>query len=97
VAVGDVVSAFSTAVGAGSFVDIQPSGTLEWVIHNIYHENDAALQWYDGTNSIEFDIVTGAHAWVKQNFHVTNSRRIRIRNAAGSSQDIGYDGIVTHT
>jgi len=96
-ALGDVKSALSVAVASGGFLDIQPPSTEEWVIHNVYHENDVALQWYDGTNVIEFDLSFGAGVYAKFNFHVLNARRIRIRNAAGVAQDLGYDGILTHT
>ena len=95
-AVGDVVSAISS-VAAGEYLDLQPSGTVEWVIHNIYHEYDVQIEFYDGSNSLIFDTDTGAGAYARFAFHCTNSRRIRVKNTHGTAAKlIGYDGIVTH-
>jgi nicotinic acid phosphoribosyltransferase len=94
-AVGDVFSGLSS-VAAGDYLDIQPSGTVEAVIHNIYHASDIQLEFYDGTNSLIFDTDTGAGVYAKYAFHVTNGLRIRVKNISASSQLIGYDGIVTH-
>jgi len=94
-AVGDVVNEI-TSIAAGAYLDLQPSGTIEWVIHNIYHESDIQLEYYDGTNSLVFDTDAGAGVYAKFAFHCTNAHRIRVKNAAGTAKLIGYDGIVTH-
>ena len=93
-AIGDVFSGISSIV-AGAYLDIQPTGTVEAVIHNIYHDGGIQLEFYDGTNSLVFDTVVGDGVYTRYNFHVTNTRRIRVKNTASTTQLIGYDGIQT--
>jgi hypothetical protein len=96
-AVGDVYSGL-TSVAASSYLDIQPTGTVEVVIHNIYHEYDIQLEFYNGTNSCVFDTETGAGVYARYAFHCTNARRIRVKNNdTANARLIGYDGVVTHT
>lgn len=95
-AILDVASGLSS-VAASGYLDIQPSGTVEWVIHNIYHESDIQLEYYDGSLSCIFDTDPGAGVYAKYAFHCTSARRIRVKNTAASAKLIGYDGIVTHT
>jgi hypothetical protein len=96
-AVGDVYSGLSS-IAAGAYLDIQPTGTVEAVIHNIYHEYDVQLELYDGTNSLVFDTDAGSGIYAKYAFHVKNALRIRVKNThATLAKLIGYDGVVTHT
>jgi hypothetical protein len=93
-AVGDVFSGISSIAAAG-FLDIQPAAGVEVVIHNIYHESDIQLEFYDGTNSVIFDTDPGAGIYAKYAFHVTNAKRIRVKNTAAAAKLIGYDGVQT--
>jgi len=93
-AVGDVFSGLSSIAAAG-YLDIQPVAGVEVVIHNIYHESDVQIEFYDGTNSLIFDTDTGAGIYAKYAFHVTNAIRIRVKNTNAAAKLIGYDGIVT--
>jgi len=93
-AVGDVFSGLSSITAAG-YLDIQPSAGVEVVIHNIYHESDVQIEFYDGTNSCVFDTDAGAGVYAKYAFHVTNARRIRVKNTAATAKLIGYDGVQT--
>jgi hypothetical protein len=93
-AVGDVFNGLSSVAAAG-YLDIQPSSGVEAVIHNIYHENDVQLEFYDGTNSLIFDTDSGAGVYAKYAFHVTNAKRIRVKNTAATSKLIGYCGVQT--
>jgi len=95
-AVGDVKSGISSIAAAG-YLDIQPTGTEEWVVHNIFHESDVQLEFYDGINNLIFDTDAGAGVYAKYAFHVTNAKRIRVKNTAATAKLIGYDGICTHT
>ncbi len=96
-AVGDVAKNLQS-VAAGAYLDIQPSGTVEWVIHNIYHEYDVTIEVYDGSNSLIFDSDLGSGVYAKYAFHCTNSQRIRVKNThVSAAKLIGFDGIVTHT
>jgi hypothetical protein len=95
-AVGDITSGLQS-IGALSYLDIQPSGTAEWVIHNIYHEYDIQIEYYDGSNSCVFDTDSGAGVYGRWAFHCSNARRIRVKNTHASlSKLIAYDGIITH-
>jgi len=91
-AVGDVKSGLSS-VNASAYLDIQPPSGEEWVIHNIFHESDVQLEFYDGTNALVFDTDTGAGVYAKYAFHVTNTRRVRVKNTATTPKLIGYDGV----
>jgi hypothetical protein len=93
-AVGDVFNGLSSVAAAG-YLDIQPSAGVEAVIHNIYHESDVQMEFYDGTNSLIFDTDAGAGVYAKYAFHVTNARRIRVKNTAATAKLIGYDGVQT--
>jgi hypothetical protein len=93
-AVGDVFSGLSSIAAAG-YLDIQPSSGVEAVIHNIYHESDVQIEFYDGTNSLIFDTDTGAGVYAKYAFHVTNAKRIRVKNTAATAKLVGYDGVQT--
>jgi hypothetical protein len=93
-AVGDVFSGLSS-VNAESYLDIQPSSGVEAVIHNIYHEGDVQIEFFDGTNSLVFDTDAGAGVYAKYAFHVTNTRRIRVKNTATTAKLIGFDGVIS--
>jgi hypothetical protein len=97
-AVGDVVSGESITLANNGYLDILPSGTLEWVIHNIYHNNTIQIEYYDGTNSIIFDTDSGQGVYARYAFHCSaiTSYRIRVKNTSGVAANIAYDGIVTH-
>ncbi len=95
-AVGDVVSDISASVAAASYATIQPAGTVEWCINNIYHEDAVSFEFYDGTNSIIFDTDTAAGV-LRGPFRVTNANYLRVRNDHASvAKDIAYDGVITH-
>jgi len=93
-AVGDAVVA-NSSVSASSTLDIQPGSGVEWLVHNIQHEDDVEIQWYDGTNVIASQRFLGAGK-EPMGVRVTNSIRLRVKNLnTGSSKRIGYDGVVT--
>jgi len=93
-AIGDVVSGLSS-VAADGFLDIRPGAGEEWVIHNIYHEDAVELSFYDGSNTITFDVDTGPGVWAWMEYHCNNTRRLRVKNIATASKLIGYDGVQT--
>ena len=93
-AVGDVVSAVNSVLTV-AFLDIQPGAGVEWVIHNIYHEADVTVEYFDGTNSVVFYTGTVAGALTKHAFHVNNTRRVRVKNTNAATKLIAYDGIIT--
>ena len=83
------------SIADDAYLDIQPAASHEAVIHNIYYENDVELYRYDGSNSILFHSETGSGVLAMYAFHVTNTDRIRVKNVAGSTKLIGYDGVYT--
>jgi hypothetical protein len=92
--VGDAVAS-NSSVAAESYLDIQPSSGVEWIITNIHHEDDIELSWYNGTNDIITQRFLGSGR-EPVSIHATNSNRPRVKNLnAGSAKRIGYDGIQT--
>lgn len=85
-----------TSIAAGAYMDILPTGTEEWVIHNIYHEAEAALYYYDGTNNLLIDTDAAGGAWLGYAFHCNATHRIRVKNNNVGAKLIGYDGVLTH-
>jgi len=93
-AVGDVVSNIAS-VNAAAYLDLQPASGVEWVIHNIHHEDQVEIYFYDGTNSVLVDVDGGQGSWTGQFYHCTNSKYYRVKNTAAAAKLIGYDGIQT--
>lgn len=96
-AVGDVFQVGPTSVSSGSWLDVQPGSGVEWVIHNVYVPAGVPVdfEYYDGTNIITFDTDSVDGSRYNQNWHATNTKRVRIQNNHGSSQFLAADGIVT--
>lgn len=94
-AAGDAVVGLSAGVTNGSFVEVQPSAGVEWVIHNVYCEGAFELYWYDGTNTIKIATEAAVPWYANLQVHVTNGKWLRIKNTSGSTLDFGYDGMVT--
>ncbi len=96
-AAGDVFQEGPTSTNNDAFLDIQPAGTIEWVIHNVYVPLgvDVEFEYYDGSILIKFDedAVDGTRFMV--NWHVTNGTRVRIKNVSGSAAILAADGIIT--
>ena len=92
--VGDAVITIET-VANGASITIQPTGTVEYVIHNIYVPTTADIEMYrgDGTLTILSDANTGS--LYNFFFHASNTQYITIKNVSGASIEIGYDGTVT--
>ncbi len=76
-AVGDAVVE-NQSVSNNSFLDIQPGSSIEWLVHNIFHEAAVEIYWYDGSNDILIGSPTGAN-WETMQARVTNSIRLRAR------------------
>jgi hypothetical protein len=92
-AVGDAV-VNNSSIAAAAFLDIQPGSGVEWWVHNIHHEANIEVSWYDGTNTITTEAYTGAGRR-PMGVKVTNSIRLRIKNTDAATKRIGYDAVVT--
>ena len=93
-AVGDIVSGLQS-IAAGNYLDIQPVGTEQWIIHNIYHESNVTLVWYDGVSSINFHTSIGPGILARFTFHLSNTIWLRVFNPGIGAQLIGFDGVVS--
>jgi hypothetical protein len=97
VAVLDVVWFGPTSVGNGNYLDCQPAGSTEVVIHNVHVPTDKAVEFYvyDGTNEIKMDddATYGGRQGVQ--WHCTNAKRYRIKNVSGAPIFLAADGVVT--
>jgi hypothetical protein len=92
-AAGDVFSCVPTSTANNGTLNIQPTGTAEATIHNVYtNMASCELYKYDGTTLSKVDSATG---WLGYAFHVTNACYLQVKNVSGSSANICYDGIYT--
>ncbi len=92
-AVGDAV-VNNSSISTTAFLDIQPGAGVEWYVHNIHHEAEIEISWYDGTNTITTQAVLAADK-TPVNARVTNSIRLRVKNTNAGTKRIGYDAVVT--
>lgn len=92
---GDIVTAHSS-VTTGTYLSIQPSGTIEWGIQNIYADESVGWQLFrtDGTNEILLGNFSGMLQFA-QPLNPTNSIYFRIKNVSGSTAYFGYDGKIS--
>lgn len=94
---GDAVVALGSIITTTSYQDLQPAGTVEWIIHEIYCAADCEIYWYDGSNQILLDTTPTTGRWYSNlTIHCTNAMRIRIKNINAASKYIGYAGIISH-
>jgi hypothetical protein len=94
-AVGDVKSGLQS-IAAGAVLDIQPPAGEEWVVHNVYREESIDLQFFDGTNTLTFAAaMIGTGLIANLQCHVTNTRRLRVKNNAGTAKLVGFCGVQT--
>lgn len=101
-AVGDAVTALVSKTN-NSTLDIQPSSGVEWLIQNLFSEVQAvgttpSIEVYRvddaaGTNKKKTMILLGGE--VAAVVRVTNVGWIQLKNISGSTQFIGYDGVIT--
>lgn len=94
-AAGDIYNQGVTSVAAAGYFDIQPSAGVEVVIHNISHSSDAQLEFFDGTNFVVVDSVSGRGSWQKYQLHCTNAKYYRVKNTSSSSGNFCCDGVQT--
>ena len=96
-AVNDVYVVAPATVTNGSFMELQPSGTIEAVVTNIYSPEGTAyeLYYYDGTDTIKFDH-DAATGRTNVSYKVSNAVWVRIKNVSGSSAIFAADGYISH-
>lgn len=83
------------SVNAEGVLTIQPGAGIEWIVHNVYHEDSVELYLVEGANELLFDSETAKGSWSAFFFHLTNSHYLKVKNKAAAAKLIGYDGIVS--
>lgn len=93
-AVGDQAGTIETVTNNASLT-IRPSGTEEWVIHNIFAPTTANIEFYKHGSSLSVLADSNTGSFFNFFFHASNASYITIKNVSGASIEIGYDGTVT--
>lgn len=95
-AAGDVYVNIAS-VANNAYLTIQPAGSAEAVIHNIYYAGAVEFYRYDGTNNLKFDSDTATATFAREGLflHVTNGSYARVKNVSGSTMLMGFDGVYT--
>ena len=89
--VGDV-----DQIAAGEYLEVKPSDTEEWVIHNIYREAAITIRIYkDDTDFLDIP-VTGAGMLSYFAIHVNATQYVRLVNDhATDTLPIAWDGVLS--
>jgi hypothetical protein len=95
-AVGDTVADQNQTAGSGTWT-IQPAGTAEWVIHNIYFAGACTLSKSDAVDATVFATLPSAGSMLGLCIHLTNAVYLIITDTSTAINRMGYDGIITHT
>ena len=90
-AVGDVVSDIQS-VADDAALEIRPSGSDQWVIHNIIHQDDIEIFYVKGTDELPFAESVGKGVYAYYTFEVNNTVYIKVYNRSGATNLIGYTG-----
>jgi len=92
------VSSSAANTASGSYFTVQPAGSAEWVIHNIYCGDSATIYFGSGTATTAGAPIYSVNSsgWVTGVFvHVTNANYLMIKNISSASAVYGYDGVIT--
>lgn len=95
---GDAIVSGATLSGAQAWT-LQPSGTEEWIIHNVYHGNDVDVRISSATGYVIAGSNSGEGSLAKYQWHITNSQYMVIKNttSAAVADEYMIDGIVSQT
>ena len=96
-AVGDAVGVIVSKTN-NSTLDIKPGAAVEWFIQNLIAEQGLAMEVYRvddaaGTNKKKTITLVGGE--VQVGMRVREDFWIQLKNVSGSTQFIGYDGVIT--
>jgi cytoskeletal protein RodZ len=97
-ATGDSVGTLVSKTN-NSTLDIQPGVGAEWFVHSLFSEQGLSMEVYrvddaTGTNKKKTMTLVGGEAQ-RLTMRVTNDRWIQLKNVSGSTQFIGYEGVIT--
>jgi hypothetical protein len=93
-AAGDAYVVGPASVANNGYLDLATTSSLEAVIHNIGVPGGAELHFFDGTNDVLVGTVT-SNGWFNQAYHITQTKRYRVKNTSGSTVFMYADGIYT--
>lgn len=85
---GDTVAGLSS-VNAAATKTIQPGAGIEWIVHNIYHEDKAKLHVVEGTNELLFGAAAAKGSWSAYFFHLSNSHYLKVENDVDAAAMLG--------
>lgn len=92
-AIGNMVSD-TVSILQNQFAYIQPTGTDEWTIHNIYIPFGATCELYRSTPTQDILITKISTSLLGQyTFHCSSSSYIRIKNIGSTGIIVGFDGL----
>lgn len=96
-AVGDVYVLAPASVADTAYMTLQPAGSTEVVIHNIYTVEGSkySIHVYDGTDDIL--VATLYSSAFNLQLHATNASYVRVQNQSGAAMIMGADGMTTKT
>ena len=85
------------SVTTGQYLTIQPLGTDEAMIHNVYYAGAAGLYWTNGSvlAVIESDATATGGAFLNRFVMINNARYVRVKNNAATTKLIGFSGLYT--
>lgn len=96
-AVLDTYNAGPTSTASGAFLNLQPAGATECVIHNVmWGPGNIEFQYWDGSNLIVVysDTIGAGGSLTTQQFHCTNAKYYRIKSTSATIL-LAADGIYT--
>lgn len=89
--VADLVS-----VASGQVYSIRPPSGENWMIRNVLISAKAGLE--RASEGISFEVEEKSSiGWIGQVFNVSNAQFIQVRNKAGVSMKVAYDGVKIKT
>ena len=96
-AAGDAYIKAPASTASGSYLDLQPAGSVEVVVHNIYVATGSAYEVYysDATNHILALSMPSGGAAMNLQMHCSNSYFVKVKNTSGSTIYMSADGMTT--
>lgn len=94
-AAGDAYIVSPVSVADTAFLDLQPTSSVEVVIHNINVPEGTKIELvhYDGTDSIT--VWTGYGSLWNMQLHATDTVYYRVKNISGAAKILSAEGMVT--
>lgn len=94
-AAGDAYIVSPVSVADTAFLDLQPTSSVEVVIHNVNvpEGTTVELYHYDGTDSIK--VITTAGSLFNMQLHATDTVYYRVKNVSGAAAILSAEGMVT--